>query len=250
MTRVDDSDVTEAGSNPLLPEYHKKSIRSFVIRGGRMTDGQRAAFEKHWPTYGLSLHSRAALEARLQAAKDEGKSIVLEVGFGMGDSLFEMARADQNSLFVGIEVHPPGVGRLMHLAAGEGLSNLCVFMADATDVIKDCFAEACVDRFQLYFPDPWHKAKHHKRRILNEAFLLEILRVLKPSGIFHMATDWEPYAESAMELLSREEALENASGAYLFAERPDYRPETKFERRGERLEHVVRDLLFVKPELR
>ena len=235
---------SSVSSAPRLPEYHKKAIRSFVIRGGRMTEGQRNAFDKHWPNYGLSLFDDREVLHSAFAVSDTIEEVVIEVGFGMGDSLFEMAKASPQSQFIGIEVHPPGVGRLMHLAAEAGLTNLKLFMADATDVLKDCVPSSCANRFQLYFPDPWHKAKHHKRRILNAAFLNEIKRVLKKDGVFHMATDWEPYAEAAMDLLSREPGLTNLADEYCYAAKPDYRPETKFERRGQNLGHGVWDLLF------
>ena len=213
-----------------------------------MTDGQRNAFAKHWPLYGLSLFDTTiANPFDAMEQQGDGKSI-LEVGFGMGDSLFEMAQQQTADRFIGIEVHPPGVGRLMHLAAQSELTNLKVYMADATDVLADRIPSNSVDRFQLFFPDPWHKKKHNKRRILNADFLDEIIRVLKPGGIFHMATDWEPYAEAAMVLLSLEKRLENCSEEFCFTTKPDYRPGTKFERRGQKLGHGVWDICFAKAD--
>ena len=227
----------------LKPEYKDKPIRSYVIRGGRMTDGQRNAFDRAWAIYGLSLFSGSLNTA--EHFKREAP-LVLEVGFGMGDSLFEMAQNEPDKDFVGIEVHPPGVGRLINNAEKTKLDNLRVYMADAIDVINDCIADDSISRFQLYFPDPWHKKKHNKRRIVQPEFMQLIRRKLVTGGICHLATDWENYADQMMEVMSAAEGYDNIAGEYHFAEKPDFRPETKFERRGERLGHGVWDLLFKK----
>lgn len=225
----------------IRPEYKKKPIRSFVIRSGRMTEGQRAAFTDWWPQYGLSL-----VDGPLQTGEVFGNEnpLVVEVGFGMGDSLLAMAEAEPDTNFVGIEVHPPGVGRLISNAGRLGLTNLRVYMADATDVLRDCVADQSLSRFQLYFPDPWHKTKHHKRRIVQPTFIDLIVSKLAPGGLVHMATDWENYAQHMLAVLQATEALQNTAAT--FAERPDYRPKTKFEARGERLGHGVWDLIFSK----
>jgi tRNA (guanine-N7-)-methyltransferase len=225
----------------MKPEYKDKPIRSYVIRGGRMTDGQKNAFDHAWATYGLSL-----FDGLFDAQTTFGRKapLVVEVGFGMGDSLLEMAKVQPDSDFIGIEVHPPGVGRLINNAAKEGVQNLRVYMADAVDVLEDCFADASLDRFQLYFPDPWHKKKHNKRRIVNPEFIQLVRRKLAVGAVSHMATDWEPYAEYMMEVMLAAEGFINQQGADTFAERPEYRPLTKFEKRGERLGHGVWDLLF------
>ncbi|WP_075186994.1 tRNA (guanosine(46)-N7)-methyltransferase TrmB [Teredinibacter haidensis] len=227
----------------MKPEYKKKTIRSYVIRGGRMTDGQKNAFDQWWPVYGLSLFDGEISPAEIF---EREAPLVVEVGFGMGDSLHEMAAADPDKDFIGIEVHPPGVGRLISLAGASGLSNLRVFMADAVDVMSDCIPESSVDRFQLFFPDPWHKKKHNKRRIVQPAFLQQVRRILKADARFHMATDWENYAEYAMDVLLSAPGYDNTSGESCFAERPAYRPKTKFEARGERLGHGVWDIVFSK----
>lgn len=224
-------------------EFKKKSIRSYVIRGGRMTAGQKNAFDTYWEQYGVSLFA-GAFDA--QNAFGRQAPVVLEIGFGMGDSLFTMVESEPDKDFIGIEVHPPGVGCLINNAGKAQLPNLKVYMADAIDVLDDCILDASVDRFQLYFPDPWHKKKHNKRRIVQTAFLEKIKTKLKPGGIIHMATDWEPYAEHMMEVLSLDEDIENCAGQYQYSPRPDYRPVTKFEKRGERLGHGVWDLMFVK----
>jgi tRNA (guanine-N7-)-methyltransferase len=243
MTVQSKSSLTE-----LKPEFRDKSIRSFVVRGGRLTHGQRRAFEDAWPRYGLKL-ADGALD--VDATFTGSAELVVEVGFGMGDSLLEMAAAAPAQSFIGIEVHPPGVGRLINEAQLRDLDNLKVYMADANDVLAECFADGSISRFQLYFPDPWHKKKHNKRRIVQPEFLRLITAKLKPGGTLHMATDWQPYAEQMLELLSAAEGLVNTATGDNGAEtgycpRPDFRPETKFERRGERLGHGVWDLLFNK----
>ncbi len=224
-------------------ESKKKSIRSFVIRGGRITDGQKAAFDRSWPNYGLSLYDGLIDPSTIFSRE---APLVVEVGFGMGDSLLEMMEAEPEKDFVGIEVHPPGVGRLINSADKLGLKNLRVFMADATDVLQDCFQDSSIDRLQLYFPDPWHKKKHHKRRIVQTEFIDLVKAKLKPGGVFHLATDWENYAEQMLELLNDFPGLKNLSPLNLSVDRPAFRPITKFEKRGNRLGHGVWDLMFSK----
>jgi len=225
------------------PEYKKKSIRSYVVRAGRMTEGQKAAFDKYWSDYGLSLHDG---RIDLNATFGRGGPRVLEIGFGMGGSLLEMVQAEPEKNFIGIEVHPPGVGRLINGAGTLGLANLKVYLADAIDVLEDCIPDDSIDRLQVYFPDPWHKKKHNKRRLIQSPFVQRIRSKLKPGGVFHLATDWEPYAESMLEVMEAAEGFKNMAGPGLYSPRPDYRPVTKFEQRGERLGHGVWDLLYQK----
>ena len=211
----------------------KRRIRSFVMRAGRMTDGQTKAMDAHWPVYGLEP------EDRLDA---EQPPRVVELGFGMGASLLEQCIAEPEKSFVGIEVHPPGVGRLLAGAAEAGVSNLKVFKHDGVEVLRDCIAPNSVDRFQLYFPDPWHKKRHHKRRIVQPEFVAQVRSVLKAGGLFHLATDWQPYAEYMLEVMQAAPGFENTADDYV--EKPDWRPVTKFQRRGEKLGHGVWDLVF------
>ena len=227
----------------IRPEYRKKSIRSYVVRAGRMTDGQRNAFDTSWPTYGLKL-ADGAIDTDAVFGRTGPK--VLEIGFGMGDSLLQMAAAEPETDFIGIEVHPPGVGTLMNTATAEGISNLRVYLADANDVLEECFASQSIDRLQLYFPDPWHKKKHNKRRIVQPQFVQLVREKLRPGGVLHMATDWEHYAEQMLETLDAAEGFENIAGIGQYSSRPDYRPMTKFEKRGERLGHGVWDLIYKK----
>ena len=225
----------------IRPEYKKKAIRSYVVRAGRMTDGQKMAFDRFWPKYGLSLH-RGILDR--QAAFGRTAPLVLEIGFGMGASLLEMVQAEADKDFIGIEVHPPGVGRLISEAGKLGVENLRVYLADAIDVLDDCISDQSLSRVQLYFPDPWHKKKHNKRRIVQSEFVQKIRKKLVVGGVFHMATDWEPYAEHMLEVMSAAEGYVNLAGEGCYAARPEFRPVTKFEKRGERLGHGVYDLLF------
>lgn len=233
----------EGGEEGFLikPEFKPKSIRSFVIRAGRITVGQKAAFESWWPQYGLSLY-KGALD--LEAVFGRTAPLVLEIGFGMGDSLLEMAKNEPEKDFIGIEVHPPGVGKLINNAGKDEVKNLRVYMADAMDVLEDCIPDGSIDRLQLYFPDPWHKKKHNKRRIVQPAFVQKLRPKLKAGGVFHMATDWQPYAEHMLEVMNAAPGFNNLIKQGDYSPRPDYRPETKFERRGERLGHGVWDLLF------
>ncbi len=223
------------------PEYKKKAIRSYVLRTGRMTDGQHGAFEAYWPQFGLSLHD-GLLQADI--CYEVPQPLVLEIGFGMGDSLLQMAQDEPDKNFIGIEVHPPGVGRLLNNAGKAGIQNLKIYMADATDVLEDCIPPQSLHRFQLYFPDPWHKKKHHKRRIVQPEFIDRVTGKMQSGGLVHLATDWENYAEHMLEVLSANPALENTAPHY--APRPSFRPTTKFEMRGERLGHGVWDLVFRK----
>ncbi|MBU2884413.1 tRNA (guanosine(46)-N7)-methyltransferase TrmB [Gilvimarinus agarilyticus] len=223
------------------PEYKKKSIRSFVIRAGRMTDGQKRAFETYWPQYGASL-----FEGPLNTEQSFGREapLVLEIGFGMGASLLEMAQNEPDKDFIGIEVHPPGVGRLIQTAGLAEVKNLKVYMADATDVMDDCIADNSLARVQIYFPDPWHKKKHNKRRIVQPEFVQKIRQKLAVGGVLHLATDWENYAEHMQEVMEAADGYANTESAGGFSGRPDYRPITKFEVRGEKLGHGVWDLIY------
>lgn len=221
---------------------YMRKIRSFVMRAGRLTEGQERALEEQWPVYGLELGEPFDSKEIFQREAN----LIVEIGFGMGDSLLEMAQANPASDFVGIEVHTPGVGRLLNNASEQDVKNLRVYRDDAVEVFNQCFADNSIDRLQLFFPDPWHKKKHHKRRIVQLEFAELVRTKLKPGGVWHMATDWEPYAEHMIEIMSVAPGYENEAGEQLYVTKPDYRPETKFERRGERLGHGVWDMRFKK----
>jgi tRNA (guanine-N7-)-methyltransferase len=236
---------TPSGEFLIKPEFKPKSIRSFVIRAGRITVGQKNAFETWWPTYGLSL---ANGPLALNSIFNREAPLVLEIGFGMGESLLTMIRQEPEKNFIGIEVHPPGVGRLISAAGKEDLHNLRVYMADAMDVLEDCIPDASVERLQLYFPDPWHKKKHNKRRMVQPEFVQRVRQKLKIGGTFHLATDWENYAEQMLDVMNNAPGFTNMSSDGGYSARPAYRPITKFEKRGERLGHGVWDLLFTRDD--
>ena len=220
-----------------------RRIRSFVLRTGRMTEGQKRAYDLHWPSKGLELKNGAIV---LPEVFGRDAPVVLEIGFGMGDSLAQMAAAEPDKDFIGVEVHSPGVGRLMHLIDESGIENLRAYCDDAVEVLEQCIADNSLSRVQIYFPDPWHKKRHHKRRLVQPEFVQLLRRKLKPDGVIHLATDWENYAEHMMLVMSGAERFRNTQGEGVFAPRPDFRPVTKFEKRGERLGHGVWDLLFEK----
>ncbi len=220
---------------------HLRTIRSYVLRAGRMTPGQKRAYDELWQQYGLD-HADGQVDLDQVFGRAAGK--VVEVGFGMGDSLVAMAKEAPELDFIGIEVHKPGVGRLLKLSADSGLGNIRVYCADAVEVLNQCIPDNSLHRVQLYFPDPWHKKKHHKRRIVQPEFLGVAGKKLELKGRFHAATDWQDYAEHMMQVLSGMPEFRNLAGHGQFAPRPDYRPITKFEKRGERLGHDVWDLLF------
>ncbi|SEG78895.1 tRNA (guanosine(46)-N7)-methyltransferase TrmB [Marinobacterium lutimaris] len=222
-----------------------RQVRSFVVRAGRMTEGQERALKENWPLYGLEL-SGGMLDFRELFGDD--RPVILEIGFGMGDSLIEMARQAPEKGFIGIEVHPPGVGRLLSRVREEGLENIRVFGEDAIEVLAQCIPDNSLAGLQLFFPDPWPKKRHHKRRIVQPEFAQTIRKKLAIGGVFHMATDWENYAEHMMEVMSAAEGYRNAAGAGEFSPQPDWRPVTKFQKRGENLGHGVWDLMFERTE--
>ena len=219
----------------------QRGIRSFVIRGGRMTDAQKKAYDAGWPKFGLEV-AKGVIDPRDCFGREA--PLTLEIGFGMGQSLAEMADAAREQDFIGIEVHKPGVGALLREVETRQLDNVRIYCTDANDVIDHCLPDACLDRVLLFFPDPWHKKRHNKRRLLQPEFAQRIRHKLRVGGIFHMATDWQEYAEHMMAVMSDAEGFENTLPAGEYAPRPDDRPITKFEKRGERLGHGVWDLLF------
>ena len=227
------------------PETGKvmRKVRSFVLREGRLTAGQRNALDTLWPRFGLE-RDQGALDPEHVFGRDAPR--VLEIGYGMGQSLAQMAAADPDKDFIGIEVHRPGVGALLMEIEQQGLNNLRSYCDDAVEILELCIPDNSLARVQLYFPDPWHKKKHHKRRIVQPAWVALVQRKLQPGGILHMATDWENYSEHMMEVMNTAEGFNNAAGPGGFSPRPSWRPETKFERRGEKLGHGVWDLLFEK----
>ncbi len=228
-------------SPPLTDPESRRPIRSYVLRTGRMTPGQQRAFDQNWERWGLE-YSHGLLD--YEAVFGRSGPCVLEIGFGMGQSLVSMAAAAPATNFLGIEVHRPGVGKLLHGMAEQGVDNIRVYCHDAVEILRDCIAPESLDGIQIFFPDPWHKKKHNKRRLIQPPFVAQLVSRLKEGGVLHLATDWEHYAHQMMAVLSAEAGLVNQSGEGEFAPRPAYRPLTKFELRGERLGHGVWDLVF------
>jgi len=220
-------------------------VKSFVKREGRLTKAQGKAIEDNWPTMGLSVN-----QGMLNLDEVFGRSAkrVLEIGFGMGKSLVEMAQNAPTTDYIGIEVHRPGIGACLASAEQAEISNLKVFEHDAVEVLDKCIADESLDRLQLFFPDPWHKTRHHKRRIVQADFVQSIRRKLKIGGEFHMATDWEPYAEHMIEVMQQATGYKNMSPTQDFVPRPEYRPITKFEVRGQKLGHGVWDIIFTREQ--
>ncbi len=214
-----------------------RRIRSFVRRQGRLTIAQASALETLWDKYGLSV---------AQKMRDLKPETVLEIGFGNGMSLLAMAKATSETDYIGIEVHRPGVGSLLHEIDKASIKNIRIYQEDAIDVLEQCIPDNSLARLQLYFPDPWHKKRHYKRRIVQPEFAQLIRKKLKKGGVFHAATDWENYAEHILAVMDVAEGFKNMAGAGYYSEKPDYRPHTKFEARGQRLGHGVWDLLFEK----
>ncbi len=220
-----------------------RPIRSFVIRGGRLTAGQQRAHDAFWPQFGLELSDSPP---DFDAVFGRAAPLVLEIGFGMGQSLLAMAAAEPDKNFIGVEVHLPGVGSLLKGIGELGLSNLRVYRDDAVQVLAQCIAPASLQRVQIYFPDPWHKKKHNKRRLVNPEFVAALTGRLAPGGELHLATDWAHYVEQMLEVCETQAGLNNLTGKGQYAPRPDFRPLTKFEKRGERLGHGVWDLRYIK----
>lgn len=222
---------------------HYRKIKSFVLRKGRMTASQQRGWDESWDRWGLELQHG---ELDLKATFDSSRPVVLEIGYGMGLSLIEMAKNSEDTNFVGIEVHRPGVGSLLSEVSNAGLNNVRTYCDDAVEVIRSCIVDNCLSRVQIYFPDPWHKKRHNKRRLIQSDFVELLKPKLVAGGVIHLATDWEQYAEQMMEVMTLDQNFKNQAGEYAFSERPAFRPLTKFEQRGQRLGHGVWDLLFEK----
>lgn len=220
-------------------------VKSFVKREGRLTKAQGKAIDDNWPAMGLTIE-----QGMLNLDKIFGRSAkrVLEIGFGMGKSFVEMAQNAPTADYIGIEVHRPGIGACLALAEQAELTNVRIFEHDAVEVLDKCIADESLDRLQLFFPDPWHKTRHHKRRIVQNDFVQTIRNKLKVGGEFHMATDWEPYAEHMIEVMQQASGYKNMSPTQDYVPRPEYRPITKFEVRGQKLGHGVWDIIFTREQ--
>jgi tRNA (guanine-N7-)-methyltransferase len=224
------------------PAARPRPVRSYVLRAGRATEAQRRALAELAPRYGVE--GGGILDAR--ALYGRRARWVIEIGFGNGDALLELASAHPEWDFLGIEVHPPGVGSLLQGLDRRGLRNVRVVREDATAVLEARLPAASVGQVNLWFPDPWPKTRHHKRRIVQPRFVAEVARILESGGRFHLATDWADYARHMLEVLEAEPRLENAAGPWHYQPDPAGRPVTRFHARGSRLGHGVWDLIFVR----
>jgi tRNA (guanine-N7-)-methyltransferase len=216
-------------------------VRSFVARGGRMTRAQQRAWNDLWPTLGID-PGLGALD--LDALFGRRAPHIVEIGFGNGEALASLAASRPEADFLGIEVHRPGVGHLMLRCETLGLSNLRILCRDAVEVFEEQLAPGSLDEVLVYFPDPWPKKRHHKRRIVQDGFVALLASRLRRGGVLRLATDWQPYAEWMLETLSRSPSLRNESSTGDWVARPASRPPTRFEQRGQRLGHAVWDLAF------
>lgn len=216
-----------------------RTIKSYVLRAGRTTTGQAKAYETWGPQYLLDYRPEP-LDAPAVFARVA--PVILEIGFGMGEATAHIASVRPGDNFLCCEVHEPGVGALLKRIGEQGLSNIRILRHDAVEVLEHMLPEASLDGVHIFFPDPWHKSRHHKRRLIQPPLVAKLATRLKPGGYLHCATDWEPYAQQMLEVLGAEPLLNNTASTY--APKPDYRPLTKFEKRGLRLGHGVWDLVF------
>lgn len=230
------------GPDPLFDAVPgRRRVRSFVLREGRLTPGQERALESLWPVYGIA---NAASLLDFEALFGRRAPVTLEIGFGDGAALAAAALQQPEQDFIGIEVHRPGVGSLLQRLKADDIANVRILCADAVPALEQRIPDSSLAGLRLFFPDPWPKKRHHKRRIVQPPFVTQVRRKLAPGGVFHMATDWEDYAEHMLTVAEADPGLVNRAGPQHYAQRPDWRPRTRFEQRGRRLGHGVWDLMF------
>ncbi len=224
------------------PVDHPRTIRSYVMRAGRTTEGQARALADLGPRFVLPYNAEQVIDA--QQVFGRQAPLVLEIGFGMGDATAKIAQTLPDHDFIGCEVHEPGVGCLLKHIGDMGLNNLRIIRHDAVEVMDHMIRPGSLAGVHIFFPDPWHKKRHHKRRLIQAPWVQQLCTRLAPGGYLHCATDWEPYAQQMLKVLGAEPSLCNTAESY--ADKPAYRPLTKFENRGLRLGHGVWDLVFRK----
>ena len=224
----------------MIPQ-RSSHIRSYVLRQGRISNAQQRCLDTLLPIYGIPY-----LPQPLDLENVFGRSAtkILEIGFGMGETTAAIAQSHPQNDYLALEVHTPGVGSLLKQIDELGLKNIRIIQHDAVEVLRDMLADDVLDGVHIFFPDPWHKTRHNKRRLIQPSFVAQLVKKIKPGGYIHVATDWQDYAEQVLAVLSSEKSLENTAADY--APRPAYRPLTKFEQRGLRLGHGVWDLVFKK----
>ncbi len=225
-----------------LQKNDHPKIRSFILRQGRSTAGQKLAMENHWDEFCLD-PGKSYNYSRIFGRE---APLILEIGFGNGSGLAEMACANPEVNYLGIEVHRPGVGHLLYLLKQKNIKNVRIYHHDAIEILEQKIPDYSLSAVHLFFPDPWQKRRHHKRRIVRPDFIALLNKKLKQGGYFHAATDWEHYAKDMLTTLSSSDRLVNSSADKLYCQRPEHRPVTKFENRGLRLGHKVWDLIFEK----
>ncbi|WP_051820060.1 tRNA (guanosine(46)-N7)-methyltransferase TrmB [Streptomyces sp. NRRL S-920] len=232
--------------------HHERRIRSFQPRRSRVTASQGDALRRLWPTWGLDIDGLRKLDLAELFADETGPRpdlpVVLEIGFGMGEATAQMAAADPGTGILAVDVHTPGQGNLLGLAERGGLTNVRVANGDAIILLREMLPPESLDGLRVYFPDPWPKARHHKRRLIQPEFLTLAAPSLKPGALLHCATDWEPYAEQMLEVLTAHPDFENTQPDGGYAPRPAFRPFTRFEGQGLDKGHTVHDLLFRRAE--
>ena len=241
MTDPFSSDGRKAPPKPFTITEGQRKVRSFVLRQGRFTDAQQRAFDESWPRFGLDYTGQPR---DFDAEFGRKAPRILEIGFGNGEALRFSAQRDPGRDHIGIEVHAPGVGRLLNALAEDGARNVRLYHHDAVEVLQHEVADGSLDEIRVYFPDPWHKKRHHKRRLLNPEFATLLVRKLAPDGRLHLATDWQDYAGQMWDVLDATAGIANRAGPRGAVARPDWRPQTHFETRGQKLGHGVRDLLY------
>ena len=221
----------------------QQAIRSFVLRQGRLSNAQRRACDTLLPRFGI-VFQQNILDLEKVFGRQAPK--ILEIGFGMGDSTATIAHSNPHNDYLGLEVHTPGVGSLLNKIEDLGLTNMRIIQHDAVEILRYMLPSESLDGVHIFFPDPWPKARHHKRRLIQPGLVSRLCECLKPGGYIHIATDWEDYAIHILQVLQQESCLRNSADD--FSPRPDYRPVTKFEQRGVRLGHNVWDLIFLKKQ--
>jgi tRNA (guanine-N7-)-methyltransferase len=220
-----------------------RTIKSYVLRAGRMGTGQMRAFDLYGPQYLIPYRTD---KLDVTAAFGRRAPLILEIGFGMGDATAKIAHVRPQDNFLCCEVHEPGVGALLKRCGEENIGNIRIVQHDAVEVMDHMLGQDSLDGVHIFFPDPWHKSRHHKRRLIQSPFVARLAKHIRPGGYLHLATDWQPYAEQMRDVLSQEPLLSNTAPSELggYAPKPDYRPLTKFENRGLKLGHGVWDLVF------
>jgi tRNA (guanine-N7-)-methyltransferase len=241
MTDPFSSDGAKTPPKPFTVEEGRRQVRSFVLRQGRFTPAQQRAFDELWPRFGIDYQGTPR---DYDAIFGRSAKRVMEIGFGNGEALRFAARHDKDRDLIGIEVHAPGVGRLLNALAEDASDHVRLYHHDAVEVLNNEVADGALDEIRIYFPDPWHKKRHNKRRLVQPEFAQLLVRKLANDGRLHLATDWQDYAEQMWDVLDATQGLANRAGARGAVPRPDWRPQTHFETRGQKLGHGVWDLLY------